>query len=181
MLVIIAGLAAISLGVFSSVTRGASITAGAQMINDLLTEAREDAVSENSTVEVRFYQVATIQNPTPAYRAVQLHWLKPDLTTPGIRTVAYLPGTAVIDPSAAHSSLIGGNNLAATPDAADPNLNAQTRVFHYLADGTTDLAPGSSWFLTVRADNAAAGAPLPADWASVTVDPVTGRTQILRP
>jgi uncharacterized protein (TIGR02596 family) len=180
-LAIIAALTAFSIKVFTSVDRSAALNASADLVSDLLSEGREDAMQQNTTVEVRFYQVPTKQNPVPAYRALQLHWVKADATTPAIRPVLYLPSTVVIDPTAQHSSLIGSDPDTASTDPSDPNLNAQTRVFHFLSDGTTDLPAGSSWFLTLRADTGAGGTTLPANWASVTVDPVTGRTQIFRP
>ena len=180
-LAIIAALTAFSVKVFTSVDRSAALNASADLVSDLLSEGREDAMKQNTAVEVRFYDVPTRQNPVPAYRALQLHWVNPDTTTPAIRPVLYLPSTVVIDTTAQHSSLMASDPDTASVDANDPNLNAQTRAFHFLPDGTTDLPAGPSWFLTLRADAGAGGTTLPANWASVSVDPVTGRTQIFRP
>jgi hypothetical protein len=115
------------------------------------------------------------------YGALQLHWCKPDSTTPPVAAAVLLPQGVVIDATAARSPLIGANNQAATQDATDPRLNSETRVFHFLPDGSTDLDPATNWFLTVRAATASDPANFPSNWACVGLNATTGRTQIYRP
>jgi hypothetical protein len=92
-----------------------------------------------------------------------------------------LPAWVVIDATPAYSSLIAENPQIATPDASDARLNSQTRVFHFLPDGSTDLNPATNWFMTVRAATQSDPAHFPSNWACVQVDPTTGRPQIYRP
>jgi uncharacterized protein (TIGR02596 family) len=178
---IVAGLVTASLAAYASIARAAALGTGADQLSDLLAEARSDATTQNLTVEVRLYDLPGSADPMPAYRAAQLHWLEADGTKPAIAAPLFLPASVVLDPTATRSSLIGANTIAAAPDPADPRLNGQTRVFHFLPDGSTDLAPGSAWFLTLRAATASDPNHFPPDWASITVDPTTGRTQIFRP
>ena len=151
------------------------------MLSDAFTEARTSAVAQNTSVEVRIYDLPPQPGAAPAYDALQLHWVKADGTTPPINNVLLLSTWAAIDATAAHSPLIGANPQTATPDAADTRLNGQTRVFHFLPDGTTDLNPATNWFLTVRPATQSDPAHFPSNWACVKVDATTGRPQVYRP
>ena len=166
----------LALGGLSKVIEGGAISTGAQMVADCLAEGRQDALAQNLPVEVRLYASAGA-----GYGALQLHWIETDGTTPPAATLVVLPGTATIDATAAHSTLVAVNTARPAPDPSDPRLTALTRCFHFLPDGSTDLAPGSSWTLTVRAAAQADPAHFPANWACVTLDPFTGRAQIYRP
>jgi uncharacterized protein (TIGR02596 family) len=161
---------------FSRVLDSGAIDGGAQAVSDCLTEARQDAVTQNMPVEVRLYAVAAGNG----YGTLQLHWHNADGTTPAISLPVILPTTAVIDATAAHSSLVT-NTPAPAPDPGDSRLTAQTRCFHFLPNGSTDLATTSQWTLTVRAASQSDPNHFPSNWACVALDPVTGRAQVYRP
>jgi len=180
-LVLIAvGVALASKG-YAVMMQSAAVSTGAAMISDVLTEGRRDAVAQNTTVEVRIYNLPPQAGGTPVYDAVQLHWVEANATTPPVNAVLFLPAWVVIDATAAHSPLIASNTNVASTDASDPRLNSQTRVFHFLPDGSTDLNPATNWFMTVRAATQSDPACFPSDWASVQVDATTGRAQVYRP
>jgi uncharacterized protein (TIGR02596 family) len=178
---LVAALVAATLAAYASITQATALTAGAQELSDLLTEARDDAVAKNTTVEVRLYDVPGQGATTADYRVAQLYWINSDGTTPAIGAPLFLPTAIVIDSTAAHSTLIANNIEAPTPDSADSRINAQTRVFHFLADGSTDLPATQSWFLTLRSTNQSDPAKFPGNWACLTLDPTTGRVQVFRP
>jgi len=178
---IIATLIALSTAGYYSAIQALAVTTGADMISETLTEARTSAVAQNTTVEVRFYSAPPPSGGSPVYGALQLHWSKPDGTTPPVAEPVLLPACAVIDATSAHSPLIDANTLPVTPDATDLRMNGDTRVFHFLPDGSTDLAPTTNWFLTVRPAAQSDPAHFPSNWASVGVNASTGRTEIYRP
>ena len=180
-MVLVAGLAALATEGFSAMIQATAVTTGADMLSDVFTEARQSAVAQNTSVEVRIYDLPPQPGAAPVYNAIQLHWVKADGTTPAVNKVLVLSSWVAIDATAAHSTLIAANTQTATPDAGDTRLNGQTRVFHFLPDGTTDLNPATNWFLTLRAATAADAAHFPSDWACVKVDATTGRSQIYRP
>ena len=180
-MVLMAVLAALALAGYSATVQANAVTAGADMLSDMLAEGRSDAVAQNTTVEVRIYDLPPQPGAAPVYDAFQLHWLKADGTTPPAASPVLLPGWVVIDATAAHSPLIAVNPETATPDASDTRLNSQTRAFHFLPDGSTDLNPATNWFMTVRAASRSNPAQFPANWACVSVDATTGRAQIYRP
>jgi len=180
-LALVAALVVLAMEGYSATVQATAVTTGADMISDVLTEGRSDAVAQNTTVEVRIYDLPPQPGAAPVYGALQLHWLKANGTTPPVASPALLPAWVVIDATPAHSPLIAANSETATPDASDSRLNSQTRVFHFLPDGSTDLNPATNWFLTVRAATQSDPAHFPSNWASVTVDATTGRPQIYRP
>jgi uncharacterized protein (TIGR02596 family) len=181
LLALIAGLMALAMKGYNATVQASAVTAGADMLSDALTEARSSAVTQNTTVEVRIYDVPSEAGAAPAYDAVQLHWLKADGTTPAVALPVLLSPWVVIDPTPTHSPLIASNPQTATPDPGDTRLNSQTRVFHFLPDGSTDLNPTTNWFLTVRPASQSDPAHFPSNWACVAVDAATGRPQIYRP
>jgi len=180
-LMLVAGLIVLAIEGYSATVQTLAITTGADMIRDALTEGRSDAVAQNTTVKVRIYDLPPQPGAAPVYDALQLHWLKADASTPAVNKVLFLPAWVVIDATAAHSPLIAATSQTANPDASDARLNSQTRVFHFLPDGTTDLNPATNWFMTVRATSQSDPAHFPSNWACIAIDATTGRPQIYRP
>jgi uncharacterized protein (TIGR02596 family) len=180
-LALVAVLAALAAQGYSSAVQSAAIASGADMINEAFTEARANAVAQNTEVEVRIYLLSSQPGLPPAYTALQSHWVKADGTTPPASQVVQLPSWVAIDSTSARSTLIAANTEAATPDASDSRLNSNTRVFHFLPDGSTDLSSSTSWFLTVRAATQSDPSRFPVNWACVGIDPTTGRAQTYRP
>ncbi len=168
---------------FSAAMQASAVASGADSIRDTLALGRASAVAQNMAVEVRFYATSTSSGGAPLYNAMQLHWIKTDGATPAVGPVVSLSSWAVLDSSSTYSTLIASatNQQTPTPDASDRLLDGNTRVFHYLADGSTDLSPSSTWSLTVRPASTAGATQLPANWACIVVDPASGRPQIYRP
>jgi uncharacterized protein (TIGR02596 family) len=154
-----------------------ALGAASQMVRDCLADARQDAVAQNITVEVRLYAAANGNG----YQALQLHVRNADGTASSLAGIVNLPAGAVIDATPSHSSLVTTNTQTPAADPTDPRLNAQTRCFHFLPTGATDLPAPGPWQLTLRSAAFSDPAHFPANWACVTLDPVTGRAQVYRP
>jgi uncharacterized protein (TIGR02596 family) len=166
---VVAIVLAIVISAYNSSAQATAVTTGATMI------------ARNTTVEVRIYDLPTSSSGGAVYDALQLHWVNATNSTPPMSSAVFLPSWVVIDATATHSPLIAQNPETATPDANDARLNSQTRVFHFLPDGTTDLNPATNWFMTVRVANQSDPANFPSNWACIRVDPTTGLPQIYRP
>lgn len=179
-LVVSAILLALAAAGYAGMIQGAAITTGADMISDTFSEGRTSAIAQNTIVEVRFYDVPSQSGGAPTYSALQLHWIKADGSCPPVNHVMSLSSWVAMDATATYSPLIASNTQSPTPDSTDTRLNAQTRVFHFLPDGTTDLSPATNWFVTVRPAQSG-GTTLPSNWACVKIDPATGRSQVYRP
>jgi len=179
-LAVVAILGAIGMMSLSSGSQAIDVTTGADLFRDALAEGRAEAMAQNSTVEVRLYARTPATGGGAIYDAMQLHWIR-DGSTPPVAHVVTLPSGTALDTTAAHSTLIASNPQTATPDANDRLLNAQTKVFHFLANGSTDLSTNSQWFMTVRAANASDPAHFPANWACVSISALIGTVQVYRP
>jgi len=179
-LALVATLTAFALAAYGSLAEAAAITTGANLLSDALLQARQDAIAQNITVEVRFYDVPSSTDSTPAYRAVQLHVLQATASPP-LYPPLLLPTGMALDPTVQYSPLLGG--LASempTPDASDSRLNSGTRVVRFFPDGSTDLDPTTMWFMTLRSIRSST-VGFPRNWACLTIDPPTGFVQIYRP
>jgi len=172
---------ALAMGGYAAMIQSSAVTTGADMISDLLSEGRTEAVAQNMEVEVRIYDLPLQPGGAAVYDALQLHWIKSDGTTPPVANLLLLSSWVVIDTTSTHSPLIASNTQAATPDATDARLNGNTRVFHFLPDGSTDLNPATNWFMTVRPASQSDPNHFPSNWGCIAVDAATGRTQIYRP
>jgi uncharacterized protein (TIGR02596 family) len=180
-LVIAAALTAAALAGLSSMMQSTALSTGAERLQETLGAAQHAAVTQNVSVEVRFYVVPGTDGAGSFYRVVQAHALNADGTITPISPVMTLPANVTIDPTAAHSPLLGSNTETATADKSDPLLDGQTSVFHFLPDGSTDLDASTSWFMTLRAATASDPAHFPSNWVCLSLDPTTGRVQIYRP
>jgi uncharacterized protein (TIGR02596 family) len=173
---LIATAIAITLNGYGALAQSTALNTGAAQLREMLADARQAALTGNATVEVRFYD-----SPSPLYRTIQARVVNADGTLTPLDSPLLLSSLVAIDPTAAHSPLVAATNAKVTPDPTDPLLDAGTRVFHFLPDGSTDLTPSSSWFLTLRAATASDPAHFPSNWACLTLDPATGRVQVFRP
>src|SRR5471032_3410959 len=126
---LVAGLIVLVMEGYSASAQASAVTTGADMLSDALTEARASAVAQNTTVEVRIYDLPPQAGGAPGYDALQLHWLKSGGTTPPAANPLLLSSWVVIDATPTHSPLIASNSQTATPDASDARLNGSTRVF----------------------------------------------------
>lgn len=180
-LAIAAALTAAGLAGFASMMQANALSTGADRLQEALGAAQHAAMTQNVTVEVRFYAVPGPDGTGSFYRAVQARALNADGSITPVSPIMTLPVSVTIDPTPAHSPLLGSNTEAATADKSDPLLNGQTRVFHFLPDGSTDLDAATSWFATLRAATASNPAQFPSNWACVSLNPTTGRVQIYRP
>jgi uncharacterized protein (TIGR02596 family) len=204
LLVVIAIMAILAVTVtpgISSVSRDLNLISGGSRISDELNFARQQALSGNQIVEVRFYQDANNNNvydtmvsliPTnPNVAGSSVRWLeKPNV----------LPGSVVFDTNSGggvqYSPLLTTLSSIASPQASTSDNTSGTPyrlrgehyvAFHFRPDGSTDLdgsvltnASTSQWWLTLYDVNSP-GTTLPANFVTVLLDPVTGRTRIYQP
>jgi uncharacterized protein (TIGR02596 family) len=186
------------------VLRSLLISQGGDTIHSQLELARQTALAQNRTVEVRLCRaspgasfnaimplvcVATTSTGTYVYSAIG----KP----------SSLPIGVIIDAGATLSTLLNQTNAPTTnapahsPNATDPplgsqQLNYQYVAFHFRPDGSTDLIPETSastnanntnlWFLTVH--HATDGDSLlvaPKNFYTIQIDAYNGHLVDYRP
>lgn len=176
-------LLSLSAAALLSITRAGNITTAGNQVLDLMARARQNAMSENARVEVRFYKLPETGSNTIAYRALRAVLIRQDGGTRDVSALQKLPSGIVISDEAEQNTLF----QATIEEYEDLPDHPQTsyRAICFLPNGQTDLdlRPGSKWFLTLYDGNAAARASdhLPANYAVVRLDAFTGSARVLRP
>ena len=186
---IIAILAALSLTAFSSVLRSQSVSTGTQMLASALDLARQSAITRDSQVEFRLYQLpdynAAPSSAPTAYRGYQT-FLISGTATNALTKPTFLPNPVVIASSTQVSPLLANNTLI--PGSSLPSLpsygqNYNALPFRFSAAGGL-VNPGTAqWYMTLIPENApTSGSPaLPSNYTIIQIDTFSGRAKTFRP
>ena len=176
--------------------KGNSLSQAANLISDQTAAARQQALTRNRSVEVRFYSFTDPEIPgdTAQFRALQYFEIaEGGIPNPTGKFVRF-PDTAVMNSDVALSSVLGASTPT-KPTANDPDLprgvanNYTYASFRFLPDGSTNLSatggPSSGlWFITAHLlkdmGKATAGNP-PPNFFTWMIDPVSGAMKVLRP
>ncbi|MDD5348717.1 MAG: Verru_Chthon cassette protein D [Chthoniobacteraceae bacterium] len=166
---------------FNSIIVGSDLTCAGQMIGDQMMYARQEAVTKNQEVQVRFYNLSN--DATKGWRGVQV-WRIEQTKTGSVAMAAgrmlLIRENVMINADAGLSPLL----------TADPHISGTANVpghgaiayagFRFRANGATDNSiTEANSFLTLQ--NAKAQGPVPANYYTIQVNPVTGKTTIFRP
>ena len=196
---IIAIIATFTVPAATTILKGSAMTQASQTLTDQISFARQRALSRNLAVEVRFYQYADPEAPgetatdptTGQYRGMQLFEVVESGVAIPIGKPERLPISVVIEPSATFSTLISGTGQTAiTPQPNDNNPELPRGVkksykyvaFRFQQDGSTNLAPASQWFVTIRnLTDKVTGTTPPPNFFTLQIDPVSGAVKGFRP
>ena len=180
--------------------KGSSLTQAANLLSDQTAAARQQALTRNRSIEVRFFSFTDPEQPgetTPYYRALQYFEIADGgIPNPTGRYVRF-PNSIIMSSDAALSSVLNdtANHPVTNPSANDPDLprgvgRSYTYVsFRFQPDGTTTLSatggPSNGlWFITCHLLNdigKATGGNPPPNFFTWMIDPVSGSTKVLRP
>jgi hypothetical protein len=183
-----------------SLQRSSNISLASQMVSDEIAVAREMAASSNRVVEIRFVTPTNwAALGTPAYtgfHAIQLWAPNESGVSAPVDNMVTLPDSIEISSNSSLSpllsTLVGSSNAMPAGTTAGSYVSCSVRpagnvqVAHPPANtsGTTQddanvRAP--SYFLTILPVLADGAAQLPKNYATLQVNPDTGRTQTYRP
>jgi uncharacterized protein (TIGR02596 family) len=197
-------IAAFTIPAMNTVLKGSQLSQGAGTLVGQLNIARQQALSRNRQIEVRFYRYADPEIPgedvskpeTGKYRAMQLFQVTPQGVALPIDKIQTLPLSVIFSASEAEGlSTLLDRPTALNPkkpgvaDKAAPRLprgvdfNYEYVSFKFLPDGSTDRNPTGRWYITVVGINDKLESPTkpPPNFFTVQVDPVSGVTKIYRP
>lgn len=200
---IIAILTALVTPSLTSVLKANSLTQGSQDLIGQLALARQEALTKNHPVEVRFYQYADPNlsgeiagDPsTGKFRALQAFSISDTGFAAPIDKVEHFPTTFMFDSGPTLSSLI---SLAAAGSTSGPVLtkgpqtfgipvadkNFNMVAFRFNPDGSTNLGPtpNGGWFITshlIQYGDRLAKAP--PNFATLQIDSSNGSLREFRP
>lgn len=100
-----------------------------------------------------------------------------------------LPQNLILVDDVKFSTVLGADNTNAdTENVPGVGASVPYRAVPFLASGSTGLDPqgadggADEWFVSIKPENQPAQTDRPADnFATIHIDPVTGRTRIYRP
>lgn len=189
-----------------SISNRSRLSEAATMLSEELAYARSLAELENREIEVRFYEYVDPDHPSdsPAFHSFQVlaYEVVTDPSDPdyvplgtagfvppvrGVTAVRRLPEGIVFHDESGESTLLNDASrtsfLAAASITLPDGTPAMAAGFRYRPAGTTDLDLAKDWYVTlVQASDAIGnGGSLPADFATIQIDPFTGTHHVLRP
>jgi len=186
-------LAALVIPATNGIARSEALANAQQMVEGQINLARQTAISGALPVEVRFYSYPDTTGSTD-FHALQIwRWQAAGAALP-LGNVIKLPGSIIMLDNGTGSNLSGGRStlldttLQRTSTPSDPQLPGfsgtyQIASFIYSPDGSTNLAVGGGWHLTLANKQPAppAAPGVPPDFATIQLDPLLGTTRSYRP
>ena len=150
-----------------------SLSTGAGTLADDLKAARQDAVTRNRSVEVRFFAF------DDAIRAYEINRLEESGLRRSLTGLRRFP-EGILASTETTLTQLGTLQATAPGDFPEP-LPAGTRLtaFRFRPDGGTDLDLSQKWFLTLVHETRP-GSP-PPNFATIQIEPLTGAVRVHRP
>lgn len=176
---------------FNQTVRGTKIASTAQGVSDALGLARNSALARNRPVQVRFYKLpdfnANSGDSPQIYRGLQI-FVCDTLSTNALTKPYLFPDPVVASTDSRKSSLLQQTEVS---DSTVTNVGG-FRNHRYVAvtfgsDGiirnaSAQLTTTNQWFITVQTKNdLATDATFPNNFATISVNPVTGNTKVYQP
>lgn len=196
---IIGLVAAFAVPAVGTLLRGSQLTQAGQLILSEFGLARQRAITQNTTVEVRIYQYGDpgVPGEDPAnpssgkFRAIQAYLVNDGVASTPMEKMQALPQGVVIDSGAILSSILDSSkrtlNSGSTISIPRAGTNYRFFAIRFRPDGSTDLVPtnnGSSqlWFMTLHnvTDGDALRSP-PHNFWTIQIDPINGSMRDYRP
>lgn len=194
---IIALLMALAVPSLGNLIRATEITQGADQLQAAFSQARQIAIARNRTVELRIYRYRDPSQPsdpeTGRFRAVQSFVMEstPESTIrQPVSRILRLPRSVYLSCSKnlELSSLLNPARVPQTSGAelkhpiSPVELNYMAARIQFFPDGSSNLDVRAKAFLTIVPATTAddTGSP-PANFATLLVQPLSGKTRIFRP
>ena len=198
-------IASFTMPAMNTILKGSHLTQASGILVGQINIARQQALSRNRVIEVRFYRYAdpeipgeTLADPSRGkYRAMQMFEVQqPSGIALPIDKIQPLPGGTIFaySDSQGLSSLLdkgtaGAPKRPGSDDKTAPRLprgvdfNYEYASFRFNPDGSTDKSPTAKWFITVvnMNDKIEGADKPPPNFFTVQVDPVSGATRTYRP
>ncbi len=182
-MLIIGLVAAFAVPAASTVLKGNDLTQAGQLLSNQIALGRQEALSLNRPVEVRFYKAhdTTAAGTEEYYQSLQRFVCEEDGSFKPLGKVQRLPSTILMDSSDALSPLISKGLVVPTPASTKALKVTAAKGFRFLPDGSTNLAHNQIWFLTAHGVQTGEKDAPPPNFFTVQVDPSNGNIRYFRP
>lgn len=184
---IISILAALVVAAAGQIGGSQSLTSSAQMVSGKLDLARQMAMSENMRIEFRIYDVPETPGTSETkFQVCQIFRVSDD--KPAGNPLKLPSGIEICDNST-YSSLLDTRNRLGGEASIGGHSNVNYKAIMFKPDGSTHLSPDGPdpanplWTLTLVQTSKLprSGQGLPPNFATIAIDPVSGRPTIYRP
>jgi len=178
---IVSILAVLTLPSLSSALTASKLNSASQSVADSIALARQEAVTADRDVQVRFYNITTGQfQGWRAFQVIQVEQTSSGSTLVPVTRVRLLPDGMIISPTSKLSPLLTADSAISGTVNLPVYGNTSYAGFYFLPNGSMEstLTSGNS-FLTLQSATAV-GSP-PADYSTIQINPVTGKTITYRP
>jgi uncharacterized protein (TIGR02596 family) len=190
-LAIIVALSTLAIRAFGQLVMGTQLSRSGQLIVDLMTRARQEAVTSNQEVQMHFYGLE--ESDGIRWQAIQIKKLRETQEGPvsaSITPITRLPESVIISADSGLSPLLHldpGSKETVTLEAfksgTNPTGKAQVTQFSFLPSGAPETSiVMTNNFVTLhhRTAKGSPGSP-PANFYTAQVNPVTGKVTVYRP
>jgi uncharacterized protein (TIGR02596 family) len=173
---IMALLIAAAVPALSSVAQGSNLNRAGQMLGDQIAQARLTAVSRNREIQVRFYQLTN--GLDTGWRGLQVWRIEQSATgsigVPASRLMV-LPEGVIVEPD--RSPLLDADATVLGADILPSRGSVNYQGFRFRPNGAMSAGvSASNNYLTLRPVRDSG-----ANYYTVQVDPLTGKTTVYRP
>lgn len=188
---IIAVLLGLVIPASTGIGQGFNVTSAGQTVADQFTLARQTALEQNRSAEIRFYYLKSSASGSQIFRGMQVWKQVSNQGTPGylaVSRVVYLPnGFKLLQDvgSTAYSPLVNADTFASykntdnLPAGAAAGSYYMAVRFRGTGNPEATLTPTTN-YVTVASERETGGAT-PKNFYTVQIDPLTGRTLGYRP
>jgi len=177
---IIGIMASIAVPAFSSISAASGITRAGQLVGDQIILARQEATTRNRDVEVRFINMTN--GASSGYMALQL-WLIDETGTNKLplSKIIKLPEGTIISSEPSLSRLLTEDNTDTSGSTNFGTATCSYKGFRIRANGSpSSFITANNNFLTVVLARETNQTP-PANYYSLSVNPLTSKVKIYRP
>ncbi len=171
---------------FNQSLRGTKITSTGQAISDAMNLARSLALSKNVPVQIRFYKMPNPNGGGTVVRALQIFACESRSTNAATKPFIF-PDQIVASSDSKKSSFVNATNVSAS--ASDPKVSGTNYDYVPVTFGASGiiqpvgtLNSTNEWYITVQAlKDMANDASWPANYATVSINPVIGDARVFQP
>jgi len=178
-LAIVSVLAVLTIPAMNSSMTSTKLTAAGQMISDTIGLARQEAVTKDRDVQVRFYNISA--NMWPGWRAIQVLRVEPSSsgsTLVAVTKLRLLPDAIILSPTL--SPLVSADPAVAGTTTLPVYGTVSYGGFYFVPSGEVESALTTANNYVTLQSATAKGSP-PPNYSTLQVNLTTGKVATYRP
>jgi uncharacterized protein (TIGR02596 family) len=176
-IVIVAVLSSLAIPAVNAIAMGGGLTRAGQLVGDQFLSARQEAISRNCEVQVRFFETTDGWNAMQTWRIEQS---PAGAVAKPLGRVAFFPVGIVVATDGNLSPLLEADSSVAGTQDLPGRGTVSYAGFRFLPEGGAGpVVNGTNNFLTLQ-NRTSQGVP-PDNFYTLQVDPIIGRVAVFRP